>query len=324
MITQHTRSHDKHDNGFTSQGHGYRRLSTAPTNRSLVALSLGLGLAQIAMPREFARFIGVPDEADTDAVVRLVGAREIASGLGLLAQNNNEFWLWFRVAGDLMDLALLNKALALPDAQRERVLTAIAAVAGVTLLDVRGGMEHSGPEMRALPGQTNQGIDVRHALTINKPVEEVYQFWHNFENLPRFMGHLEAVEVYDGGRSHWKAHGPAGMQVEWDAEMVTDRPNEQIAWRSLPGADVQNAGSVRFHPAPGGRGTEVRVDLQYAPPAGKLGALVAKLFGEEPSQQVINDLRRFKQVMETGEVTVSDATTKGNKLLQPPAQPHKQ
>jgi uncharacterized membrane protein len=125
----------------------------------------------------------------------------------------------------------------------------------------------------------------------------VYQFWRNFENLPRFMDHLESVTVLDENRSHWVAKAPAGTRVEWDAVIHNEIQNELIAWRSLPKADVNNAGSVHFNSA-GDGATEVRVVLSYQPPAGKLGAVVAKLLGEEPSTQVDDDLRRFKQVME--------------------------
>ena len=154
-------------------------------------------------------------------------------------------------------------------------------------------------------------MHVKKAITVNRPPEEAYTFWHDFRNLPRFMKHLEDVQMTDNGRSHWKAKAPAGTTVEWDAVVVDDRPNELIAWRSLDGADVDNSGSVRFAPAPGGRGTEVRVELHYNPPGGALGATIAKLFGEEPEQQVQDDLRRFKQVLETGEVVYSEATVHG-------------
>ena len=130
---------------------------------------------------------------------------------------------------------------------------------------------------------------------------EVYRFWRNFENLPRFMDHLESVAVIDEDRSHWVAKAPAGTKVEWDAVIHNEIEDELIAWRSLPGSEVNNAGSVHFEPTADGRGTEVRVILSYDPPAGKVGAAVAKLLGEEPSQQVEEDLRRFKQVMDAGE-----------------------
>ena len=122
------------------------------------------------------------------------------------------------------------------------------------------------------------------------------------------MNHLESVEDTGGGKSHWKAQGPAGRTVEWDAELVADEPNTRIAWRSLPGSDIDNSGSVRFERAPGGRGTLVRVELQYTPPGGTVGAKLAKLFRSEPGQQIEDDLRVFKQVMETGEIIRSDAS----------------
>ncbi len=307
--------------GVVSQGHGYRQPAPAPLTHALGWLSLGLGLAQVARPQDVARLIGIPDATESEALLRLIGLRELVSGVGLLIQPNPKPWLWLRFAGDLMDFALLSKALSLPDSERERLMLALAALLGVALLDLRSAMIAQAPPSRALPGQVGQGLDVRHAITVNRPVEAIYQYWRNFENLPRFMRHLETVAIIDERRSHWVAKGPAGMRVEWEAELVTDRPNEQIAWRSLEGSSVTNAGSVRFRSAPGGRGTEVRVDLQYAPPGGKLGAAVASLFGAEPAQQVIDDLRRFKQVMETGEVVVSDATVKTTHLFQRPAQP---
>jgi len=155
-----------------------------------------------------------------------------------------------------------------------------------------------------------QGIKVEKSVMINKPPEELYRFWRNFENLPRFMNHLESVTPLGDDHSRWVAKAPAGTRVEWDAEVYNEKENELIAWRSLENADVNNAGSVRFRRAPLGRGTEVKVVLNYEPPGGKIGAAVAKLFGEEPGQQVEEDLHRFKQLMETGEVP----TTAGQPL----------
>jgi uncharacterized membrane protein len=144
-----------------------------------------------------------------------------------------------------------------------------------------------------------EGLKVERTITVNRPREEVYRFWRQLENLPRFMDHLESVTVLDEDRSHWVAKAPAGTKVEWDASIQDEIENELIAWRSLPGSDIDNAGSVHFVPA--GDGTEVRVVLSYDPPAGRVGAAVAKLLGEEPEQQVEEDLRRFKQVMEAVE-----------------------
>src|SRR5581483_3669803 len=151
-----------------------------------------------------------------------------------------------------------------------------------------------------------RGVTLRRTIAINKPVEEIYAFWRDFENLPRFMRHLESVTCDGARRSHWVAKGPAGRRVTWDAEVVDERPNELIAWRSLDDADVRNAGSVTFERGPGGRGTTIRVSLTYAPPGGKFAAVIAKLFGEEPGQQVNDDLRRLKQLMEAGEVPTID------------------
>ena len=159
------------------------------------------------------------------------------------------------------------------------------------------------------------------AITIRRSPEEVYRFWRDFRNFPSFMSHVEAVAVLDERRSHWTAPGPAGRLVEWDAEIVEDRPNERIRWRSLEGATVPNSGTVRFTPAPGGRGTEIHLEMEYEPPVAELGSLVARLFGQEPRQQVQADLRRLKQVLETGEVIRSSATLEGTSLMQRPAQP---
>jgi uncharacterized membrane protein len=150
-------------------------------------------------------------------------------------------------------------------------------------------------------------IHIEKSITINKDASDLYRFWRQFENLPGVMSHLDSVIQIDNLRSHWVAVGPAGKRFEWAAEIYNETPNELIAWRSLPGADIVNAGSVRFEPAPAGRGTRVRVVLNYNVPGGKLTALFAKPFGTEPGQLIETDLRRFKQLMEAGEI----ATTEG-------------
>lgn len=157
-----------------------------------------------------------------------------------------------------------------------------------------------------------QVIEVAKAITINKPPEELYRFWRHFENLPCFMSHLKSVQSTGDGRSHWVATAPLGRTIEWDAEVTEEHHNELIAWRSLEGARVPNHGSVRFQPAPGGRGTEVHVRLAYQPPMGRLGAGVAKLFGEEPGQQLESDLRRLKSFMEAGEMPTTQGQPSGH------------
>jgi uncharacterized membrane protein len=155
------------------------------------------------------------------------------------------------------------------------------------------------------------GVHAEESVTINRPIAEVYRFWRNFENLPKFMKHLEAVSTRDAGVSHWVARGPAGMKVEWDARIINEIDDKLIGWQSLDGSMVSTAGSVNFRETP--RGTDVRVHLQYNPPAGKLGAAVARLFGEDPSVQIHEDLRRFKQLMETGEIPTTDGQPRGGR-----------
>jgi uncharacterized membrane protein len=161
---------------------------------------------------------------------------------------------------------------------------------------------------RAATVNARRAIKVERNVTIERPRAELYAFWRDFTNLPRFMEHLVSVTVEPNGRSHWKAKAPAGQTVEWDAELVNEVPDTIIAWKTVGHPDVANAGSVNFHDAPGGRGTVVKVALDYETPGGRVGALVARLFGEDPDRQVREDLRKFKQLMETGEVTTSART----------------
>lgn len=159
--------------------------------------------------------------------------------------------------------------------------------------------EHQGQQVSVPYGR---GTQVEKTMTINAPPDQIYKFWRNFANLPQFMENLESVQVIDEKRSRWVADGPAGVKADWEAEIINEIPNELIGWRSIEGSRVDNAGSVHFTPADGGRGTEVKVVLRYDPPAGKLGAAVARIFGEDPAWQVQEDLRRLKMLMETGEI----------------------
>ena len=160
----------------------------------------------------------------------------------------------------------------------------------------------------ALGGE--RGVHVRESIRLEVSPAEAYGFWRRLENLPRFMTHLDRVTESPDGLSHWVAAGPAGIAVEWDAEIINEVENELIGWRSLPGSDVVSAGAVNFDAALGGHGTEVKVHLQYAPPAGKAGAVVASLFGREPSQTIREDLRRFKQLIEAGEPSTRHGTSR--------------
>ena len=165
-----------------------------------------------------------------------------------------------------------------------------------------------GDTRRALGG--DRGIHVRESVRLERPVAEVYRYWRDLGTLPEFMSHLVRVTETSDRTSHWVAAGPAGLSVEWDAEIIDEDPNRLLAWRSLAGSDVQTAGSVHFDTVRDGRGTQVSVHLQFAPPAGKAGALVASLFGRNPTQTIREDLRHFKQLLEAGEIPTAGPSAK--------------
>jgi uncharacterized membrane protein len=291
--------------------------------RGLGWFSLGLGIPQVLVPGRVAKLAGLESTLFKRQVMRLMGLREITAGVGIFAsQPKPAEWLWARSAGDALDLLMLQSAFKNPSNRKGRLMFATANVLGVTAADVVQARKHSealkasGEEM-ALKGRTS--------ITVNRPPEEVYSFWKDFQNLPKFMFHLDSVTPKGEDRYHWVAKAPLGMKVEWDADVVDDVPNEMIAWRAAENADVPNSGSVRFVPAPGGRGTEVIVEIDYQLPGGAIGDTIARMFGEEPHQQMKDDLRRFKQVMETGEVVLSDGCPEGtasiNQRMPRPAQP---
>ena len=290
--------------------------NSTSTSRSLGWLSLALGLPSLLAPRAVACNLGMDDDAQQQATMRFVGGRELVSAAGLLSGKAPGFFLWSRVAGDAMDLALLRKALVCgPSDGRTR--GAAGAVAALAVVDLLAALRHT-------RGGGAEPMQLTAATTVNKSPQEVYDFWRGLERLPQFMHHLESVEWLDERTTRWRAAAPVG-QVGWDAELTEDVRGERIAWRSLPGTSVPNSGSVDLSPAPGARGTEVRVHLSYSVPGGRAGRAVARLLGEEPHQQVEDDLRRFKQVIETGQVVRSDGSPEGHsasrQLFQRPAQP---
>lgn len=267
--------------------------------------SLALGAAELFAPDRVAEHIGVRADARTSRLLRAFGAREIASGLAILSDPRAAGPVWSRVVGDALDVATLMAFTADARANRTRLGIATAAVAGVSALDMLCAQRLTGAR-RDGPARVRPDVHVERVTTLNKSLEEVWAFWNDFRNFPMFMRHLESVEILDARRSRWRAKAPAGMTVEWEAEIVEQREPEILSWRSLPNSQVQHTGSVRFSRAPGARGTEVRVILDYAPPAGSLGRGIAWLFREEPDQQIHEDLHRFKQLVETGEIPLSE------------------
>jgi uncharacterized membrane protein len=305
----------------TAQG---RTSPEDPLARLLGWASFGLGVAMTSQPGRFARAIGVRDDAESRAWTVAVGVREHmhAAGILVLGRPRPAGWVWTRVAGDAMDLALLVNALRSKPRDRTRVMAAIGAALGIGVIDLIAAMR-----LTRKPGGPIQGkaLHAHTAITVRRQPDEVYAFWHELENLPRFMAHLESVEPKGDGLSHWKAKGPAGRTVEWDARIVEDRPGELISWQTVDGSAVQTTGTVRFVPAPGARGTVIHLDMDYAVPGGAVGSAIAKLFGEEPQVQVKDDLRRFKQVVETGVLVRSEGSPEGTLsqryFKQRPAQP---
>lgn len=291
--------------------------------RPLGWLSVVLGLSSLVAPTAMARGIGLRPTEGTGTLLRAVGAQELLVSWGLLRRRRPAGWQWTRVIGDLTHVAMLNNALASRDSDARRIRRVMAAVAAIAGVDVLAGVRLT---RLARSRRRREPVEARRTITVRRPASEVYRHWRDFGNLPTFMVHLRSVESIDGGaRSHWVAEAPAGTTVEWDAQLVEDVPGELIAWRSQEGARVSNHGRVRFAPAPGDQGTEVHVEIRYDPPAGRVGAVVAKLLGQEPDQQLADDLRRFKQVLETGEVVRSDGSPDGpdtRRLLQQhPARP---
>lgn len=247
----------------------------------------------------------MPPKATPITPLRFQRGRSTGDGLRENARVN---------VGDLERLvsALAGGAMALSGLARGTPLGWTMALAGGALVhrgftghcyayDALGVDQSRRPHGPFASVRAGTGVKVEKSYTIGRPAEELYRYWRNLENLPRFMTHLESVRDLGGGRSHWVAKGPLGMRVEWDAEIHNEEPYRIIAWRSLPGSEVDTAGSVHFEEAPADRGTVVRVVLKYDPPAARAGALVARLFGEAPEQQIQEDLRRFKRIMEAGE-----------------------
>lgn len=295
-------------------------------------MSAGIGAWYMAAPRHFLSVIGARPSERRILITRLVAAQELGVGTLLMADGRATPWLAMRVGGDLVHGAMLALAYRAPDADRRQMRLAWLAWLAITAGDVAGtlvarNIERTGADMESGDGESSEAAlavtddAVHRSITIAREPMEVYSYWRQLENLPRFMKHLERVEELDGGRSRWTARAPLGATVEWEAEITDDLPGQRIAWTATEDAQVRNAGTVTFERAPGGRGTEVRVRLQYSPPGGPLGTAVAKLLGEDPSRQISGDLRRLKQVLETNEVVVSVAAADDRSRRQRPAQP---
>lgn len=270
--------------------------------------SVGLGALELLAPSTVARAIGVRPTPAWNGLLQLFGVRELSTGAGILKNPTSKEWVGMRVGGDALDLVTLGVALS-QSVHPARTLAAMGVVLGATLLDVVG-TERAAERRKLRPRMpaTKPEPVVLRSITVGRPVGEVYAFWNDFTNFPRFMRHVESVEILDDKRSRWRATGPGGTRAEWVAEIVERRDGELIAWQTVDEPTLYHSGRVTFRAAPRDEGTVVTVEMRYAPPGGTLGAALLKLFRKEPGQQIIDDLRRFKQVMEIGEVLYSDAT----------------
>jgi uncharacterized membrane protein len=277
-----------------------RRLVRSPEQlaRGLGWLSLGIGIAQLLAPRTVARLTGVPIPS---ALTRLYGAREIACGIGLLGQEQPTPWVQARVAGDALDLATVAVGLLVPGAARRRVAIAAGVIAAVAAVDLYCHRELLQRGKRSLPRHVRASVDVIRSR------DEIYRFWRNLENLPHVLPHLDSVQVLDDVHSHWVAKGPAGARVEWDAEIIDDVPNERLAWRTVEGSQIYNAGSVELQSV-GLGSTRVSIELLYDPPGGSWGLALARLLGRDPDRDVHADLRAFKELLESGEFSTRPAS----------------
>ncbi len=290
-------------------------VAAANLGNTLGWISLGLGAAALLRPRTLTRAAALECGDRTMHAVRAIGARELATGAGLLMRPHKPGWLWARVAGDALDLGLL--AAAGRRRHGNRIAMASALMAGLATLDLLAAWSRQQLPRNEAPATaaTAGRVRVRKALEINRPPEACYRFWRDFGNFPGFMQHVEAVRMIDATRSHWTVRAPLGRRVEWTAELSSDVPSQQLGWRTLAGSEIEHAGVVHFAPGIGGRGTRVQIDLDYVAPLGQAGARLARLFGEEPSQQVAEDLRRFKQLIETGEIPTTVGQPSGRRSL---------
>jgi uncharacterized membrane protein len=305
-----------------SNGQGFQlrreRTGDTRTGYALGWLSIALGAAALLAPRRVGRAAGIPEHG---AWLRAAGACELVSGVRLLTQRSRTPWLWSRVLGDALDLAMIGPAAMRPhrDGARARALGALAIVGAIGALDLFASLRHSrvARHRGSRPAADgHQAVPGEEVLLVSKPPRECYAFWRDLSNLPRFMPALQAVIVKDERSSHWVMLAPDGAKLEWDAEITEDREGERFSWQSRPGSVLKHAGSVRFEAGPAGRGCRVRACLRGEAPPGRAGAGPA---GRSPGTTVCEDLRRFRQLIETGEIATTCGQPSGQHRRVPEA-----
>ncbi|MDB6159277.1 MAG: hypothetical protein JWO04_2983 [Gammaproteobacteria bacterium] len=290
-----------------AQQHELTSQSRSPVAECLGWLSVGLGLAALFAPRKMGEITGLDGR---HGLVRLVGARELASGVGLLTQTRKTPWLWSRVIGDAMDLAALVSAHAGNERGRSRAIGAAAIVAAIAAADVAASVRTSRRQSRVAPD-----IYLDRTIIVNKTPRECYDYWRDLRNIANFTHRLETVAPLDERRSQWIMKVPGGAKMEWIAEIIEDKPGERLRWKTAEGAPFKVAGAVNFEPAPGGRGTFVTLGMHYHTPGGAIGAALARFLGPDPFGEVRENLRRFKQLIETGEIPTTTGQPSGRRSL---------
>lgn len=282
---------------------GETALARLHVPEGLGMLSLGIGLAALFAPRSVGKLTGLRKHP---GLLQLIGVREVTSGIGLLSGRQTEAWLWSRVAGDVVDLAVL--AASNSSSRRSRTVGTAAVVAAITAADIVAAVQHSRARRTAAPSE----VYVDHTIIVNKSPQECYAFWRQLDNIPRFSRRLRAVTSRENGESHWSMTLPGGGSLEWNSVLTVQRPGERLSWRSLTHEPFSHAGSVQFATAPGARGTFVTVSMHYRLPPAVSWSLVGFL-GRDPFGELREDLRRFKQLIETGEVATTEGQPSGQR-----------
>lgn len=295
----HAGDAEKHRIG--NGGNGTRQAATGPRRlaKALGWLSVGLGAAELAVPGRVSDLVGT---RNNDPLVRSIGAREVATGIAILKQPYSSKFLWGRVGGDLVNLALIGTAAKARGSRKRRLIAAAAAVGGVAALDVL---------CSARLTRAAEPIHVTRSITIARPARELYDLWQ--EALPQIMAHFAHVYTSADDRSHWAMNLPGERTIQWESQVVERRPGEFMSWKSTDGAPVASEGSIRFSPAPRELGTEVTLDLSLHPPGGKARESILRTFDFVPGTIAEKALRRFKSLAETGEIPTLQGNPSGRK-----------
>jgi uncharacterized membrane protein len=301
------------DGVFAERAASHRRVARAsaratqmlPGPDALGWLSIGLAAAAVFAPRSVGRITGLGDRT---SLLRLVGLRELASGLGLLTQENKTPWLAARVAGDVMDLAIALSAAGPDNPLRGRVFATLGVVGVIAAADLSACG-------RAASGRNSTEAYLHGAIVVNKPAQECYEFWRDVKNLPKFMHLVESVQPVDDRHTSWKVRGPGDVKLQWNTELMADEPARRLAWRARQDSGLQHTATVRFQSAKGIRGTLVTVVAQYHAAAGTAVVGVRKLLGSDPESLLREDLRRFKNLIEAGEVPSTRGQPSGRRSL---------